>query len=63
MDELEGGSPTAKDKAALACAIERLGNRITRLRMQPEPKPIDVQVVDDRRRRRQIAAAAEPDEV
>lgn len=31
-----------KDKASLACAWERLENRLGRLRMRPEPKPIDV---------------------
>jgi hypothetical protein len=31
-----------RDKAALACAWERLENRLGRMRMRPEPKPVDV---------------------
>ena len=30
-----------KDLSALACAWERLENRLGRLRMKPEPKPVD----------------------
>jgi hypothetical protein len=36
------GETNNKDCAALACAWERLENRLGRLRMRPEPKPVDV---------------------
>lgn len=38
-----------RDKAALACAWERLENRLNRMRMRPEPKPVDVTVINTRR--------------
>ena len=50
-----------RDKAALACAWERLENRLGRLQMRPEPKPVEVGVV--RRGRgfgRLLSVSAEP---
>lgn len=40
-----------RDKAALMCAWERLENRLARMTMRPEPKPIDVSVESSRGRR------------
>jgi hypothetical protein len=43
----------SRDLAALACAWERLANRLARLQMKPEPKPVEV--VIDRPRRKALA--------
>jgi ribosome-associated translation inhibitor RaiA len=46
------GETTDKDSAALACAFERLENRLGRLRMRPEPKPVDTEALAARKRKR-----------
>jgi hypothetical protein len=48
-----------KDCAALACAWERLENRLGRLRMRPEPKPVDTEALAERKRKRAAPASLE----
>ena len=49
----------AKDCAALACAWERLENRLGRMKMKPEPKPVEVSL---KPRRAQAGSQAGPAE-
>jgi len=47
-----------KDCAALACAWERLENRLGRLRMRPEPKPVDTEALAARKSKRKGGSLA-----
>jgi hypothetical protein len=44
----------------LACAWERLENRLNRIRMKPEPKPVDTTVLDKRKAKSQRVASTDP---
>jgi hypothetical protein len=49
-----------RDCAALACAWERLENRLGRLRMRPEPKPIDTLAARRRADKANVAQSFDP---
>jgi hypothetical protein len=48
-----------RDASVLACAWERLENRLNRMRMKPEPKPVDVSQDDKRGRAHTLALASD----